>query len=165
MNIRGCAARNGTVNGRAAVILGLLLSCGVAGCTPDKRPVAFSNLSGQRALVHEHLGGLYRIIVVDNREQRYTPPKYLGGLEGQRPPAGHDTCVPEHAWILFIVTAEGAVAAPQVVDTSPNLSSKVAIERIEPMRFQPATLDGKPVAAVADYHLGFNCMTELGHRQ
>ena len=158
-------ARNCAVDRCAAVILGVLLGCGVVACTPDDRPVVFYHLSGQGNLVRQYFGMHYRIVAVDDRGQRYTPPKYLGGLQGRQTAAGGDACLEEHAWLLFIVTAEGAVSAPQVVDTSPNLPSKLAIERIETMRFDPATLDGKPVSAVADYHLGFNCPTLSGHRR
>jgi hypothetical protein len=153
---------------RAAVMLGTLLSCGVVACTPDDRPVLFNHVSEQGPnggnLVHEHFAKLYRIIDVDDRKQRYTPPKNLAGLERPQPVFGQDHCLPESAWILFVVTTQGGVTSPQVIEASSTLLSKRTIERAEKMRFQPATLDGNPIPAVADFHFVINCPTAPGHR-
>jgi hypothetical protein len=153
---------------RGAVILSLLSSCAVVGCTPDDRPVLFNHVSEQGPdgsnLVHEHFGKRYRIIDVDDRKHRYTPPKYLTGLERSQPVYGQNDCLPESAWVLFVVTTEGVVTLPRVIQTSATLPSKLAIEKVQKMRFQPATLDGKSVPAVADFQFAINCPTAPGHR-
>jgi hypothetical protein len=164
------AARGPVRNPGAVVRSCILLSCAVLGCTPDDRPLLFSHITEQGprsgGLVQERFGKLYRIIDVDVRKHRYTPPRYLTGLD--RPELAYGTdphpCLPQSAWILFVVAADGVVISPQVVETSPTLSSELAIERANKMRFQPATLDGNPIPAVADFHLAFNCPTVPGHR-
>ena len=156
------------IDRRAAVMLGTLLSCGVAACTADHKPVLFNHVSEQGPnggnLVHEHFAKLYRIVDVDDKKQRYTPPTYLAGLERPQPVFGQDHCLKESAWLLFVVTTQGAVTSPQSIEASSTLSSKRAIERAEKMRFEPATLDGNPIPAVGDFHFVISCPTAPGHR-
>ena len=156
------------VDRRAAIMLGTLLSCGVAACSHDDKPVLYNHVSEQGPnggnLVHEHFAKLYRIIDVDDKKHKYTPPKYLAGLERPQPVFGQDHCLAESAWILFAVTTEGAVTSPQVIEASATLPSKRAIERAGKMRFEPATLDGNPIPAVSDFHFAINCPTAPGHR-
>jgi len=156
------------VDRRAAAMLATLLSCGVVACTPGDKPVLFNHVLEQGPnggnLVHEHFAKQYRIVDVDDRKQRFTPPKYLAGLDRPQQLNGQDHCLSESAWILFVVTTQGAVTSVQIVETSPTLPSKRAIERAEKMRFQPATLDGNPVPAVADFHLVIDCPAAPGHR-
>ena len=143
-----------------------VLCLSLVACTRDARPVVFNRVSELSPtggnLAREHFAKLYRIIDVDDRKHKYTPPKYLAGLERPQPAYGQNHCLPENAWVLFVVTTEGVVTFPQVIQTSATLPSKLAIEKVQKMRFQPATLDGKPVPAVADFHFALNCSTVYG---
>jgi hypothetical protein len=139
----------------------VLLCLSQAACTGDSRPVVFNRVSEVSPaggnLAREHFGKLYRVVEVDDRAHRYTAPKYLSGLERSQPAHPRAQCLPANAWVLFVVTPEGAVTSPYVVNASATLPPTLAIARVEGMRFQPASLDGKPIPAVADFHLQFLC--------
>src|ERR1700747_2908627 len=86
---------------RAAVMSSVLLSSAVLSCTSDDRPLVFNHITEQGPtsgnLVREHFGKLYRIIDVDVRKHRYTPPRYLTGLDRPEVVRGTDPhpCLPE----------------------------------------------------------------------
>ena len=141
--------------------VGLLLCLGLVACTRDDRPVVFNRVSELSPtggnLAREHFNKLYRVVEVDDHAHRYTAPKYLGGLKRPDPVYRQGRCLPADAWVLFVVTPDGTVTSTSVVDGSATLPSELAIESVEGVQFQPATLDGKPIPAVADFHLQFLC--------
>lgn len=102
------------------------------------------------AMAHKALDAQYKITEIDPKQRAWQSPK---GKAGALPNAPLDTATGQeiHGKVLmaYVVTADGRVEAPTIVESTHDALTKIALIAAEAWRFQPATLDGKPVCVVA----------------
>jgi hypothetical protein len=63
--------------------------------------------------------------------------------------------------VAYIITAEGLIASSYALKSTEPALAKVAVERMEEGRFQPAQLDGKLVSTTAASRFSFRCPLDL----
>jgi hypothetical protein len=148
---------------RYALIASLCFSSAL--CTAADKPVVFNHVSGQPSesdrLLHEHFDKLFTIIDIRDQEHTYTLPKGISGF-GLPPPVyvgGH--CLKGHTRGFFVIMADGVVTSPYFTEVSTESLANLAIQRVEKWRYQPATLDGRPIPTVVETYVGFYCPVEL----
>ena len=100
----------------------------------------FQESRGLRPIIEKGeavIGDFNRLEVVDRHYAKYTLEAKRQGIEGQ-------------ILLRAVIDAEGNVADAEVVQGLPNGLNEAALKALRRSKFQPATLNGEPVAAV--YH-------------
>lgn len=98
----------------------------------------FQKAAGLRPIIEKGeavIGDYSRLQVVDRKFAKYTLEAKRQGTEGQ-------------ILLRALIDAEGKVADAKVVHGLPNGLNEAALEALRRSKFQPATLNGEPVAAV-----------------
>ena len=75
-----------------------------------------------------------------------SPPQFLSGADMVYPPAAKTEGIEGYVVIRYDVTAQGAVANPEVVEAEPEgVFEEAALASIAQWRFRPATVGGEAV--------------------
>jgi hypothetical protein len=112
--------------------------------------------------MHDHFGGLYAVVDVDDRKQSYVGPKGISGF-GPTPPVYDEAqCVPGSVLVVYVITTEGLVTSLYAVRATNSLLSEIAAHKMSERRFQPAQLEGEPISTVAASRFTFKCPAQPG---
>jgi len=99
--------------------------------------------------------------VGDERGRVITPPKLAKFVEAEYPAAEKAAGKQANVTVQIAITESGAVALVQVVDSAGSDFDAAAVAAIKQFQFQPATVDGKPVAVRIMYRYAFVIKEEL----
>lgn len=125
------------------------------------KPVVFNHVSGQRTAfdeaVREHFGDVYKVVDFTDHEYTYAGPRPSSGFGPTQPVYVNNRCVAGSVWVVYVITAEGAVTSAYALKSTDTSLEMVAVQRMEERRFQPAQLDGKPVSLFARTPFNFPC--------
>jgi hypothetical protein len=126
-----------------------------------KEQVVFNHISGQRTeldeAVHKHFDKTYRVADFTDRDHAYTYPKPASSFGPIRPVYIDNQCLLGTVWVVYVITAEGAVASSHALKSTNPALAKVAVQRMAEWRFQPALLDDRLVSVVATSLFSFPC--------
>ena len=146
---------------RRAFIALLVSLCGSVAWAAADKPVVFIHLSVPRTelddLAYKYFDRLYNVVAVDDREHAYSFPKGTSGF-GPTPAAYiGNRCVAGKVLTLYVITDMGLVTSAYAVKSTDPALAQIAIRLMSERRFQPAQLDGKPIAVIAASRFMFRC--------
>jgi hypothetical protein len=142
------------------IVPSALVVASLSASAADK-PVVFNHVSGQRTLmdeaVHEHFEKTYAVVDFTDREHTYTYPKPSSGFGPTQPVYVDNRCLSGNVSVVYVITVAGTVTSAYALKFTDPALAKVAVQRMEARRFQPAQLDGKPVSTIAATQFAFPC--------
>jgi hypothetical protein len=112
------------------------------------------------ALLHEQFGKLYTVVDLPVQTKGFVPPRLISGSPVEPAYVGGN-CLTGNARIHFVVGPDGVVASPYVETASDGPFGDLATKNLAAWRFQPATLNGRPVAVLNNTYSAFHCPIQL----
>jgi hypothetical protein len=108
-------------------------------------------------MAEAQFGKLYKLVEINQLQHAYMSPKLSGGFGPAEPVYIDGQCQAGRALVLLIVTEQGTVSSPYVVEaTSPGLTD-AAINEMNRKRYHTAQLDGRAVSVVLGVLVAFTC--------
>lgn len=146
--------------------LSVLWVCGCAQvCAADARPVVFQHVLGPRTVrddqVRAHFAPRYTVISVDERKHAYRGPRPVAAAERAPSASTAGSCLTGSALIFYVVSADGTVTSPFAAEFTEAAVAQAAMQRVGQKRYEPAQIDGKPVATVAVAQVVLGCPVDL----
>jgi hypothetical protein len=140
-----------------ALAAALLLSASASGSPP--KPVVYNNLAGDGGIeLDRSIKQAYasRYTVVDtSRADGYVEPKAIAGDLPRYVRDKQGQAIAGYVLVVYIVTADGAVADPVMVKWSDERLCRVAVQVMADWRFIPGMLKGVAVATTAAQEFSF----------
>ncbi len=111
----------------------------------------------RHAALHKIYDSRFRVVDIGKENKAFVDEKDLDCPIPARPRDASNHIVTGHVRILCVVSADGRMLAPAVVESSSNVAFDAAVmSQMKDWRFTPATLNGKPVASIG----GLNYISE-----
>ncbi len=134
-----------------------MLACSAAA---GARSVIYEPIDGERGrfdeIAHRFFDGAYDVIDIQQSEHSWVAPQAkTSTLSGAV--MKDNKCLAGTAFVIYVVNHLGKVEGVHVNAASNDDLAPSAISRISAVTFKPATLDGRPVGAVAVGKLDFDC--------
>ena len=143
------------------VVVSLALVVASVSASAGDKPVVFNHVSGQRTeideAVHEHFDKVYAVVDFTDQDHTYTYPKASSGFGPPQPVYVDSRCLSGNVLVAYVITAAGTVTSAYALKSTDPTLAKIAAQRMEVRRFQPAQLDGKPVSTIAATRFAFPC--------
>ena len=117
------------------------------------KPLVYNHLTnagaGMDQLVHATYDDAFTIVDFSDRDGIYLPPHVLYGPQPSVPAAEVGAQLAGTVVVFFIITPDGLVAQPVVVNSSEPQLNPGILKAINGWIFTPARLNGRPVAVTA----------------
>jgi TonB family protein len=133
----------------AALLALPMAATGGSDSTDSARPAA--ERAGLTTEIHDGIA-VYAFVV----DGPITEPLKLEGPNPNYPEAARDARIQGIVVMKVVILADGAVADVEVVREAPLGLTEAAVEAVRQWRFEPATLDGRPVAVSYFLTVRFN---------
>jgi hypothetical protein len=144
-----------------AVVISLALVVAPVSASAADKPVVFNHVSGQRTeideAVHEHFDKIYAVVDFTDQDHTYSYPKGSSRFGAPQAVYVDNRCLSGSALVVYVITVAGTVTSAYALKFTDPALAKVAVQRMEKGRFQPARLDGKPVSTIAATQFAFPC--------
>jgi len=139
----------------SGVLIGVLLLFGGSAARAQDlhKPLVYNHLTDAGAdmdrLVHATYDNAFTIVDFSDRNSIYVPPHVLYGPQPTVPPAEAGAQLAGTVVVFFIITPDGLVTQPVVVNSSePRLNPGILVT-LSRWIFTPARVNGRPVAVTA----------------
>jgi TonB family protein len=135
----------------ACGLLPLGLPQASAQAPPDK-PVVYNHIAGAATdmdrLAHQTYETDFKVVDIRSQDGAYSPPTLKMAPQPKAPGDISGKPITGTVVVFFIVTAEGKVAKPVIINSTDRRLNLRVLETLAQWTFEPAQLNGKSVASI-----------------
>jgi hypothetical protein len=142
---------------KAIPILVLLLACAASVHAEDK-PTVYDHITKEGASIDKEINAAliskYTIITIEDSPTYINPKPTAGSLPHSAKTASGETLT-GYVLVAYVVSAEGRAVDPVVLKTTDERLNSIATNAMADWHFEPAMLDGAPIATTAAQEFNF----------
>jgi TonB family protein len=140
-------------------LAGLTTSRALSAQTPPEKPVVYNHITQAGAaldrLVHQAYDAEFKVVDFTDRDGVYIPPQLAVGLRPAAPLDGNGAPIGGRVVVFFIVTTEGRVAKPVIIDSSDPRLNPGVLDALAGWAFEPARVNGRQTSTTAGEEFDF----------
>ena len=127
--------------------------------TPAERPLVYNHITEEGGtldqLVHRTYDPSFKVVDISDRGNVYVPPQMKAGDPPEAPMDAAGKPIVGKVVVLFIVTMEGTVAQPVILQSTDPRLSAAALGALALWVFQPARVNGQSVSPTGGQEFSF----------
>jgi len=131
----------------------------VSAQTPPEKPVVFNHITEAGAafdrLVHQTYDAEFKVVDFRDLDGVYIPPKLVVGPKPAAPLDEKGAPIEGKVVVFFIVTTEGRVAQPVIINSSDQRLNPGVLEVVAGWAFEPARVNGRQASTTAGEEFDF----------
>jgi TonB family protein len=131
----------------------------VSAQTPPEKPVVFNHITQAGAafdrLVHQTYDAEFKVVDFTDLDGVYIPPQPVVGPKPAPPVDEKGAPIEGKVVVFFIVTTEGRVAQPVIINSSDPRLNPGVLEAVAGWTFEPARVNGRQASTTAGEEFDF----------